>query len=69
MVIRRRPSFTPGDDRVRYTTVGALRRAGFVPTHKPSRLNPNHIVVVHSEQSVDWDADVIRAFTMCFDGD
>jgi hypothetical protein len=67
ILIRGRPSFTPEDDRVRHTTIGTLRRAGFVPRHKPNRLNPNHIVVVHETQGVDWNGDAVLTFTMCFD--
>jgi hypothetical protein len=66
-MIRGRASLTPADDRVRYTTVGRLRQAGFVPRHKPNRLNPNHIVVVHETEGTDWNDEVVLAFTMCFD--
>ena len=69
MLVRGRPSGTPEDDRVRYSTVGKLRDAGFIVTHKPNRKNPNHILVTHSSHGVDWPIELEETFSMCFDVD
>lgn len=66
-LVRGRASGTPEDDRVRYSTVGKLEKAGFTVTHKPNRRNPNHILVTHSRYGVAWPNEVEEAFSMCFD--
>ena len=67
LLVRGRPSGTPEDDRVRYSTVARLHDQGFVVTHKPSRKNPNHILVTHSRHGVVWPKDLEETFRMCFD--
>ena len=55
---------TPGpDDGARYTTVAALRRAGFVVTHSPNPRNPDHVSVSYPG---DWGSDVALLFKSCF---
>lgn len=52
----------PGDG-VRYTTVGALRGAGFQVRHTPNQGNPGHVSV--SRPGV-WDQEVQETFEGCF---
>jgi hypothetical protein len=64
---------TPGAGR-RVTTVGQLRREGFVVIHSPTRGNPLHVSVYaplegKSGEHVDWDNDVARRFNACFTED
>ena len=61
---------TPGADR-RVTTVGRLRREGFVVIHSPTRGNPLHVSVYapvdeKSGEYSEWDSDVARRFNACF---
>lgn len=63
----------PGAQR-RVTTVGRLRRSGFVVIHSPTRGNPLHVSVYaprdeKSGEHVDWGNDVARRFNACFTED
>ena len=60
----------PGADR-RVTTVGRLRREGFVVVHSPTRGNPLHVSVYapldeKSGEHGEWESDVARRFNACF---
>lgn len=60
----------PGADR-RVTTVGRLRREGFVVIHSPTRGNPLHVSVYaprdeKSGEYLEWGQDVARRFNACF---
>jgi hypothetical protein len=63
----------PGAER-RITTVGCLRRSGFVVIHSPTRGNPLHVSVYSpldkkSGEHIDWGNDVARRFNACFTED
>ncbi len=63
----------PGAER-RVTTVGRLRREGFVVIHSPTRGNPLHVSVYaprdeKSGEHVEWDHNVARRFNSCFTED
>lgn len=54
----------------RITTVGALRRAGFVVVHSPSKTNRLHVSVfppplATGDQS-EWDDQLAKRFNACF---
>lgn len=58
---------------VRYTTVGALRTAGFAVLHTPGRLTAGvHCSVFYpagnptTDQTAPWPASVRKAFDRCF---
>ncbi len=58
---------------VRFTTIGALRRAGFTAVHTPGRIrNGPHISVVWSSEDplvkpvVPWPPDLGSVFDGCF---
>lgn len=53
-----------GEEGVRYTTAGALRRAGFHVKPTPTPRNPHHVSVVLDREWVDDDC--VR-FNACFD--
>lgn len=60
----------PDADR-RVTTVGRLRREGFVVIHSPTRGNPLHVGVYaprdkKSGEHVKWGHGVARRFNSCF---
>lgn len=60
----RRTKWAYRGDGVRYTTVGALREAGFRVKATPSRRNPIHVSVCYE---TEWTDDVTSAFNACFD--
>lgn len=51
-------------DRVRHTTVGRLREAGFWPCRWPVPGNPLHVLV---QFPGEWDDSIATAFEGCFD--
>lgn len=58
----------------RVTTVGRLRREGFVVIHSPTRGNPLHVSVygprdVKSGEHIEWGTKVARRFNACFTED
>jgi hypothetical protein len=58
----------------RVTTVGRLRKSGFVVMHSPTRGNPLHVSVYaprdeKSGEHVDWDHEVAKHFNACFTED
>jgi len=65
---------------VRYTTAGALRRAGFAVLHTPGRISAgcdgdlSHVSVIWpaddpvQRQDIPWDPDVTESFIRCFNG-
>lgn len=53
-------------DRVRHTTAGRLRAAGFVVMSSPTARNPDHVSVYGPDGTVPWDDDKQAAFDMCF---
>ena len=54
----------------RVTTVGALRRAGFVVVHSPTKGNRLHVSVfppsLESGDRVEWDDELAKRFNACF---
>jgi hypothetical protein len=62
--------------RVRYTTAGVLRKAGFAVVHTPSgRINDDpHVSVVWpaeaplERQDIPWPEEVKARFAQCFEG-
>lgn len=54
----------------RATTVGALRRVGFVVVHSPTRGNRLHVSVfppsLESGDLIEWDDEVAKRFNACF---
>jgi hypothetical protein len=54
------------DHAVRFTTVGALRSAGFLVENTPTRMNPEHVSVTWPG---DWTGDVCERFESCFTND
>ncbi|MFG3681818.1 hypothetical protein ACGF5H_17110 [Micromonospora chalcea] len=54
---------------VRYTTAGALRRAGFEVVHTPTRGNPLHVSVfpqIGTHGPTEWTDTMATSFDMCF---
>lgn len=58
----RRPA-KPGDV-VRHTTAGALRSAGFLVSHTPTKRNKEHVSVEHQGK---WTENMRKAFDLAFD--
>lgn len=54
-------------DRVRYTTAGQLRSAGFVVRATPSRRIPGHVSVEFQKADDVWDNSARSRFDDCFD--
>lgn len=56
--------------RTRVTTVGALRRAGFVVVHSPSKTNRLHVSVfpptLATGDQAEWDDELAKVFNACF---
>ncbi|GGM32945.1 hypothetical protein GCM10011608_16780 [Micromonospora sonchi] len=53
----------------RYTTVGALRQAGFEVVHSPTRGNPLHVSVFPPSGPhgpAEWDDAMATSFDKCF---
>lgn len=54
----------------RITTVGALRRAGFVVVHSPSKTNRLHVSIfpppLATEDQAEWDDQLAKRFNACF---
>lgn len=59
----RRPRFPLTGDGVRLAQVEALRRAGFVVTHTPTRFNPIH---VSTSSGAQWNSALAVSFDACF---
>ncbi|GAB1694288.1 hypothetical protein KRM28CT15_60910 [Krasilnikovia sp. M28-CT-15] len=53
-------------DRVRHTTVGELRAAGFVVTSTPTVRNPDHVSVAVPGNRVPWNDQEEARFDSCF---
>ena len=51
---------------MRHCTAGALRNAGFVVTHTPSRMNPDHISVTLPDGAAQWDDGQANGLEMTF---
>ena len=72
--VRGRSGIMLGRDRVRYTTVGKLRKAGFEVIHTPTRVNWEHCSVVllgpdgTLDEDAEWSDEVSSRFNACFDG-
>ena len=54
-------------DRVRYTTAGRLRSAGFAVRATPSRRMPGHVSVELQNPDDVWDNSARSRFDECFD--
>ncbi len=54
-------------DRVRYTTAGVLRAAGFRVQHTPTARNPDHVSISVPLGHVEWDTEQELAFIGVFD--
>ena len=54
-------------DRVRHTTVGLLRSAGFVVTSTPTVRNRDHVSVAVPGNRVPWDDEEQARFDSCFE--
>ena len=54
-------------DRVRYTTAGRLRAAGFVVRATPSRRIPGHVSAELQDPEGVWDNSARSRFDECFD--
>lgn len=54
------------DDRVRYTTAGELRAAGFVVTSEPRPWNGDHVGVTLPGEPIPWEDEKRNAFEFCF---
>jgi hypothetical protein len=53
----------------RVTTAGALRRAGFVVVHSPSKTNRLHVSVfppLATADQAEWDDELANRFNACF---
>lgn len=54
----------------RVATAGALRRAGFVVVHSPSKTNRLHVSVfppaLPSGDQAEWDDELAKRFNTCF---
>ena len=61
-------------DRVRHTTAGKLRKAGFAVIHTPTQVNQKHcsVVLLNTDDGLDyeteWSDDVSSRFDECFIG-
>ncbi|MFC0533189.1 hypothetical protein [Phytohabitans kaempferiae] len=53
-------------DRVRHTTAGQLRAAGFAVVSSPTARNPGHVSVYVPDGPVPWDDETQAAFELCF---
>jgi len=54
-------------DRVRHSTAGRLRSAGFVVRATPTRRIPGHVSVELQNPEDVWDDSLRRRFDDCFD--
>lgn len=58
----------PAGARARYTTAGALRTAGFIVEHSPTKGNALHVSVFPPKgvEPREWDLTMANAFAQCF---